>query len=94
MRCPGNHKRINRQPLRNGQRELKDYCRGLYGRPPGPIDPTLLEKALGDEKPAFIRPGDQLAPGMDTARAEVGSLARTEEDIVTYALFPAMPQIF
>ena len=69
-------------------RELKDYCRGLYGRPPGPIDPTLLEKALGDEKPAFIRPGDQLAPGMDTARAEVGSLARTEEDIVTYALFP------
>ena len=69
-------------------RELKDYCRGLYGRPPGPIDPTLLEKALGDEKPAFIRPGDQLAPGMDTARAEVGSLARTEEDIVAYALFP------
>lgn len=69
-------------------RELKDYCRGLYGRPPGPIDPTLLEKALGSEKPAFVRPGDQLAPGMETTRTEAGALARTEEDVVTYALFP------
>ncbi len=69
-------------------RELKDYCRGLYGRPPGPIDPVLLEKSSWIQKPAFVRPGDQLAPGMETARTEAGALAHTEEDVVTYALFP------
>ena len=62
------------------------YKRQLYGRPPGPIDPVLLEKALGSEKPAFVRPGDQLAPGMETARTEAGALAHTEEDVVTLSL--------
>lgn len=69
-------------------KELKEYCRGMYGKPPGPIARELLEKALGDEVPAFPRPADMLAPGFETAKAEVGSLARTEEDILTYALFP------
>ena len=69
-------------------KELKGYCRGMYGMPPGPIAPELLEKALNGEKPTFPRPGDMLEPGFETARAEAGSLARTEEDILTYALFP------
>lgn len=69
-------------------KELKQYCRGMYGMPPGPISPELLEKALGDEKPAFPRPGDQLAPGFETAKSEIGSLAKNDEDVLTYALFP------
>ncbi len=69
-------------------KELKEYCRGMYGRPPGPISPELLEKALGDEKPTFPRPGDLLAPGFETAKAEIASLARSDEDVLTYALFP------
>ena len=56
--------------------------------PPGPISPELLEKALGDEKPNFPRPGDMLQPGFEAAKAEAGNLARTEEDVLTYALFP------
>lgn len=69
-------------------RELKDYCRGMYGKPPGPIAPELLEKVLGSEKPSFPRPADLLPPGFETAKAEVGALARTDEDVLTYALFP------
>lgn len=69
-------------------KELKEYCRGMYGRPPGTIAPELLDKALGDEKPSFPRPGDQLAPGFETAKTLAGSLAKSEEDVLTYALFP------
>ena len=69
-------------------KELKGYCRGMYGKPPGPISQELLEKALGDEKPDFPRPGDLLEPGWEKAKEEAGSLARTEEDVLTYALFP------
>ena len=60
----------------------------MYGKPPGPISQELLEKALGDEKPSFPRPGDLLEPGWEKAKAEAGNLARTEEDVLTYALFP------
>ncbi len=68
--------------------ELKEYCRGMYGKPPGPISPELLVNALGNETPSYPRPGDLLAPGFETAKSEIGSLARTDEDVLTYALFP------
>ena len=67
--------------------EMRGYCRGMYGRPPGPISDELLKKALGDEKPEFKKPANMLEPGFEKARQEVGSLARSEEDILTYALF-------
>ncbi|WP_077611332.1 pyruvate carboxylase subunit B [Clostridium sp. Marseille-P2415] len=69
-------------------KEIKDYCRGMYGMPPGPVDPVLLEKALGEEKPSTKKPADLLEPGFEKAKAEAGGLVRTEEDILTYALFP------
>lgn len=69
-------------------KEIKEYCRGMYGMPPGKISDELMQKALGDEKPEFKRPGDLLAPGIEPARAGCAGLARTWEDVLTYALFP------
>lgn len=69
-------------------KEIRGYCRGMYGTPPGPLDSTLLEKALGTEKPSAKRPADLLEPGFEKAKSEVGNLAQTEEDVLTYALFP------
>lgn len=43
-------------------KEVKDYIRGLYGRPPAPIDPEVRKKAIGDEKPITCRPADLLSP--------------------------------
>lgn len=68
--------------------EIKDYCRGMYGKAPGPISEELMEAALHGEAPMTNRPADNLAPGLETARAEAGTYARTEEDVLTYALFP------
>lgn len=69
-------------------KEIKEYCRGMYGMPPGPVSPDLLLKALGAEQPSNKKPADMLEPGFEKAREEAGNLAKSEEDILTYALFP------
>ena len=74
--------------------EVKNYVRGYYGRPPAPIDPELQHKAIGEEEPIDCRPADLIPPGMEQARMEIGDLARTEEDVLGYALFPQVARPF
>ena len=68
--------------------EVKEYIRGYYGKPPAPVNPELQRKAIGDEQPITCRPADMLPPGWEKAREDVGDLAKSEEDILCYALFP------
>jgi len=68
--------------------EMKSYFRGKYGRPPAPINPDLLTRVLGDEKPIQGRPADLLTETVEQFRLEIGALARSEEDVLSYALFP------
>ncbi len=70
--------------------EVKNYVRGLYGRPPGQIDPEVKRLAIGDEESIECRPADLLQPGYEKARAELGDLAQSEEDVLSYALFPSV----
>jgi len=74
--------------------EVRNYIRGYYGRPPAPIDPDIKHKAIGDEEPIDCRPADLLEPGMVKAREEIGDLARDEEDVISYALFPQVARPF
>jgi len=74
--------------------EIKDYCRGLYGRPPAEINPEVMKKAIGDEEPITGRPADYLDPAWEKAKAEIGDLAESEEDIMSYALFPQQARDF
>ncbi|MGD8625057.1 MAG: pyruvate/oxaloacetate carboxyltransferase [Anaerolineae bacterium] len=74
--------------------EVKNYIRGYYGRPPAAIDPEIKQKAIGDEEPIDCRPADMIEPGMAQARAEIGDLARSEEDVISYALFPQVARPF
>lgn len=68
-------------------KETKEYIRGKYGKSPGTVNPQLIKKVLGDETPITGRPADLLPPGYEKAKLEIGDLAKTEEDILTYALF-------
>lgn len=68
--------------------ETRNYVMGLYGRPPGPISQEIKTKVLGGKEPIDCRPADLLKPGLEAARKEAGSLATSEEDVLTYALFP------
>jgi pyruvate/oxaloacetate carboxyltransferase len=74
--------------------EVKNYVRGYYGRPPAPIDPDTQKIIIGDEQPIDCRPADRLAPGMEKARREIGNLARSEEDVISFALFPQVARPF
>jgi len=74
--------------------EVRQYVRGYYGRPPAPIDPEIKRLVIGDEEPIDCRPADLLEPGMEKARREIGDLAQSEEDVISYALFPQVARPF
>jgi oxaloacetate decarboxylase alpha subunit len=74
--------------------EVKNYVRGFYGRPPAPIDPEIQKVVIGDEKPIDCRPADLLEPGMARAREDIADLAESEEDVISYALFPQVARPF
>jgi pyruvate carboxylase subunit B len=69
-------------------KEVKDYVRGLYGKPPAPIDENVKRKIIGNEKPITCRPADLLRPRLKTIPAEAKEFIESEEDMLTYALFP------
>ncbi len=68
--------------------EVKDYVRGYYGKPAVAIGDEIRKKIIGDEEVITVRPADLLEPAWERARQELGELAESEEDILTYALFP------
>jgi pyruvate/oxaloacetate carboxyltransferase len=74
--------------------ETRNYLMGLYGEPPGEVNPEIRKKALGTKESITCRPADLLKPGMDKARREAGSLARNDEDVLSYALFPEIAKEF
>lgn len=74
--------------------EMKSYLRGKYGKAPGPIAPEVMQKVLGDEKPITGRPADDVHETLEQYSEEIGELARNEEDVLTYALFPATARTF
>jgi len=78
--------------------QVKDLCYGFYGQTPAEIDPEVRAKALKGYKrgqtPITGRPGDYLEPELDNVRAEVGSLAKNEEDLLLCALYPVTGKEF
>lgn len=74
--------------------ETKDYMKGLYGLPPGEVDQEIRRKVIGDQEPITVRPADLLPPGMEEARRGVAPFAESEEDVLSYALFPQVAQKF
>jgi pyruvate carboxylase subunit B len=69
-------------------KEIKDYVKGFYGKPPAPINPKVRKKIIGDEKPITCRPADLLEPALDKIPEDVKPYIESEEDKLTYALFP------
>ena len=56
----------------------------------GPMDKEIVAKVLGDDEPLGpdTRPGSLVTTTYDEVAAEIGDLARSEEDVLMYALFP------
>lgn len=73
---------------KNIGKEIKAYIRGEYGKAPGPIDPDLIKKVLGDEKPMTGRFAETIAPEFEAAKAELGDRATSDLDVLSYICFP------
>lgn len=75
-------------------KEIKDYVRGNYGKSPAKISEDIKEKIIGNEKVIDIRPADLIEPEFEKIKKEVGYLAKCDEDVLTYALFPQVAPKF
>ncbi len=74
--------------------EVKLYLQGRYGKAPGKINDVVRRMAIGDEEVISYRPADKLKPEMHRLKDEIGALAKSEEDVLTYAMFPEIGRKF
>lgn len=74
--------------------EIKDYVKGFYGQSPAPISEEIKETIIGDAEVITVRPADLLAPQLPAFREEIAEYAKSEEDVLMYALFPQQAQDF
>jgi pyruvate carboxylase subunit B len=74
--------------------EVKNYFMGRYGKAPGPVNSEVRSLAIGNQEIITCRPADMLEDEMDKLRGEIESLAKSEEDVLTYAMFPELGRNF
>ena len=71
--------------------EVKDLVRGKYGALPGKISDEIRQTIIGDEQPITCRPADLIEPELEGYRQDLatkGYNGITDEDVLTYAMFP------
>ena len=71
-------------------KESKGLLRGEYGQVLGQVNEDVRKKCIGDAEIITCRPADLLEPELEKYKAELGDIARSEEDVLSYALFPAV----
>lgn len=75
-------------------KESKGLLRGEYGRLPAPVNEEVRKKAIGDDEVITVRPADLIAPELEKYKEETKGIAKCEEDVLSYALFPQVAQKF
>ena len=85
---------IANERYKNITNEVKLYLQGKYGKPPGTVDEKLRQQAIGNADVIDCRPADLLPPEMERLRQEIGSLAKSDEDVLIYAMFPEIGKDF
>lgn len=74
--------------------EVKDYLKGLYGQTPVPIDETFRKSIIQDAEVITDRPANHLSEGLPKIIEEIADIAQSQEDVLTYALFPEVGKNF
>ena len=75
-------------------KESKGLLRGDYGKLPGEVNEEVRKLAIGDEEVITCRPADLLEPELEKYREETKGIAKSDEDVLSYALFPQVAQKF
>ena len=68
-------------------KEIKDYLHGLYGAAPAPVDPEIQKLVIGDDEVITYRPADKIEPQFEMYKEKYKDLVRSDEDVLTCALF-------
>lgn len=71
-------------------KEMKDYICGYYGKAPGRMDKSIVEKVCTPDEilDPNVAPGSLVTTTYEELADEIGDLATSEEDVLMYALFP------
>ena len=76
-------------------KESKAMLRGEYGQLPGEVNNEVRAKAgIAPEDVITCRPADLLEPELEKYRAEFKDLAKSDEDVLSLALFPQVAPKF
>ena len=84
---------------KNISKEVKAYFKGEYGIAPAPVNADLEKRILdeaGMSTPLDCRVEDSKRTGkeFEDAKAALGDLAQSEEDVMSYICFPAQAEKF
>ena len=85
---------ISGQRYKMVPKESKALLRGEYGALPGEVNEAVRKQCIGDDEIITCRPADLLEPELDKYREECKQWARSEEDVLSYALFPQVASKF
>ncbi len=75
-------------------KESKGVLKGEYGTLPGKVNEQVRKLAIGDEPVITCRPADLIEPELEKYRKETEGMAKCEEDVLSYALFPKVAPDF
>ncbi|MDY5754953.1 MAG: pyruvate carboxylase subunit B [Eubacteriales bacterium] len=85
---------ISGQRYKMFTKESKAVLAGEYGRLPGEVNEEVRKLAIGDKAVITCRPADLLQPEYDKCVEQAGPLAQSEEDVLSYELFPQVAEKF
>ena len=71
-------------------KETKGVLLGEYGKLPVEPNADVVKQIIGDQERITCRPADLIAPELDNYRKEIEEFAESDEDVLTYALFPQL----
>jgi pyruvate carboxylase subunit B len=74
--------------------EVKNYLLGRYGAAPGQVNEEVKKMAVGNQEVITCRPADLLSDELDKLRGEAEGLTHSDEDVLTYAMFPDLARTF
>ncbi|TCJ15494.1 oxaloacetate decarboxylase subunit alpha [Parasulfuritortus cantonensis] len=74
--------------------EVKGYLLGRYGKAPGLVNDEVRKLAVGNQEVITCRPADLMSDELDKLRGEIEGLAKSDEDVLTYAMFPDLGRTF
>lgn len=68
-------------------KEIIEYLKGNYGQAPAKVDEEIKHKIIGDAATISHRPADDIAPEFASMKAKYGALCKSDEDVLSCALF-------